>query len=346
MTVITRVLAVVDTLLCVLVFFPLAVLYWRGTWGLQDVFLATTDQRTSAWTSFSIGASTSLAAQLVQPVLLRLATSKRRLLYTALCRLHLYICGWGTLCYWRGVWNLVDLYTGVGWRSSLAVYCVWQMLAFVTCTARTNVGLPLSIQLDTDPDLLRPNTAFDVKPDEPVWFALDVCFSQFVIVSGNVCVWRGMWNVVDTFLLPHAPVHSEVASLLLGLAGLGLLFLLQWPTSVLSARLALKSSTYQLLFEDAVFLFATWANVLLWRGGWDMCVRYVRSENAATVEWTTHALGAGALLALQLLNNVTLNGIDKDGSYSGGTGIYPTKFLRACVCREAETEYDLLGPML
>ena len=67
-----------------------------------------------------------------------------------------------------------------------------------------------------------------------------------------------------------------------------------------------------------------------------MCVRYMRSENAATVEWTTHALGTGALLALQLMNNVTLNGIDKDGGYSGGSGIYPTQYLRMCVYKEAE----------
>ena len=67
-----------------------------------------------------------------------------------------------------------------------------------------------------------------------------------------------------------------------------------------------------------------------------MCVRYVRSENPATVEWTTHALSTGSLLALQLLNNVTLNGIDKDGSYSGGSGIYPTKYLRMCIHKHAK----------
>lgn len=117
----------------------------------------------SAWTSFTIGASTSLLVQFLQPVLLRMTTPKVDLTYIALSRLHMYTCGWGTLCYWRGVWNLLDLYTGVGWQSSLAVYTVWQTLAFYTCTARTNVGLPLTIQLDTDPELLRPNTAFDVK---------------------------------------------------------------------------------------------------------------------------------------------------------------------------------------
>ena len=66
-----------------------------------------------------------------------------------------------------------------------------------------------------------------------------------------------------------------------------------------------------------------------------MCVRYLRSENASTVEWTTHALSTGSLLALQLLNNVTLNGIDKDGGYSGGSGIYPTKYLRMCIHKHA-----------
>ena len=67
-----------------------------------------------------------------------------------------------------------------------------------------------------------------------------------------------------------------------------------------------------------------------------MCVRYLRSENASTVEWTTHALSTGSLLALQLLNNVTLNGIDKDGGYSGGSGIYPTTYLRMCIHKQTE----------
>ena len=68
-----------------------------------------------------------------------------------------------------------------------------------------------------------------------MWFVLDVCFSQFVLVTGNVCVWRGVWNVTDAFLLPGSPVQSEVASLLLGYAGLGFLFLL--VSGVLSSTL-------------------------------------------------------------------------------------------------------------
>lgn len=34
----------------------------------------------------------------------------------------MYIFAWGILCYWRGVWNLVDLYFGEGWINSTICY--------------------------------------------------------------------------------------------------------------------------------------------------------------------------------------------------------------------------------
>ena len=34
----------------------------------------------------------------------------------------MYIFAWGILCYWRGVWNLIDLYFGEGWINSTICY--------------------------------------------------------------------------------------------------------------------------------------------------------------------------------------------------------------------------------
>ncbi len=34
----------------------------------------------------------------------------------------MYFFAWGILCYWRGLWNLVDLYFGEGWVNSAICY--------------------------------------------------------------------------------------------------------------------------------------------------------------------------------------------------------------------------------
>ena len=64
------------------------------------------------------------------------------------------------MCYWRGAWNLMDLYLTEAWLNSVIIMVVCQIFTFATRTSRNNVGLPVSIpMLDTDDDLLAPDTA-------------------------------------------------------------------------------------------------------------------------------------------------------------------------------------------
>ena len=92
-----------------------------------------------------------------------------QVLYFVCSRLHLYIHGWAVMCFWRGVWNLLDLYLTEGWINSLIILIVCQIISFVTRTTRTNVGIPVSIMLDTDPDLLEPDTVFKISVSIKYW---------------------------------------------------------------------------------------------------------------------------------------------------------------------------------
>ena len=168
-----------------------------------------------------------------------------------------------------------------------------------------------------------------LQPSLTFAYVLDASFSQFVIVTSNVCIWRGIWNVLDAFLYPSDAVTSELASLVIGYAGYALLFALQWPTAAVAARLHRgRSKAAQVAFEDGVMVVATWLNVVLWRGGWDACVRYLLPDEKVVGGWATHYAGACGLLVLQVFNTVALNGIERDGAYELGDGIYPTRYLR------------------
>lgn len=96
---------------------------------------------------------------------------------------------------------------------------------------------------------------------------------------------------------------------------------------ILDRRPALK-----LLFEDFIFLVLTWSNLLLWRGSWNLCIRLFLPPDGvagpALGAWVSHFLGTVGLMTLQAFNTVGLHGIERDGSYSGGSGVFAITYLR------------------
>ena len=68
-----------------------------------------------------------------------------------------------------------------------------------------------------------------MQSDSRLLFFIDVLFCQFVVVTCNILVWRGVWNVYDAFLYPEDHLLSDVVSLVLGYVLCIVLFFLQWP---------------------------------------------------------------------------------------------------------------------
>jgi len=158
------------------------------------------------------------------------------------------------------------------------------------------------------------------------YFILDCCFTQFIIVPSSICIWRAIWNILDAFVFPHLHEWSDLVSLTAGFVGISVFFLLQYPTSFVSQRLD-KYPWPKLVFEDVMFLMLTWLNLLLWRGGWNLCENHFLPDPHLG-GWVSHCIGTVGLLSMQVFNNVGLHGIVRDGSYSNGEGFYPTQYLR------------------
>ncbi len=161
-------------------------------------------------------------------------------------------------------------------------------------------------------------------------YAMDVCFTQIVVVSLNILVWRGIWNILDAFLYPHDHLVSDIASLIIGYAIMVLMFLLQYPMSLISARLDRHHSFVKIAYEDFIIAVATWGVLLVWRGQWDVLKKYFLPDKLVG-GWACHWIGTVGLMLLQGFANVGTNGIDIDGSYDNGEAIFPTDFLRTLV---------------
>jgi len=170
-----------------------------------------------------------------------------------------------------------------------------------------------------------------VKHSRICAFVCDCLFTQFVIVTSSICLWRSIWNILDAFLLPHRHFRSDVVSLIAGFFTTIVIVYSYRPLSVVSHRLDHRPML-KLVFEDIIFIVLTWTTLLLWRGSWDLCVQLFLPADGvggpALGAWVSHALGTIGLLSFQAFNTVGLHGIDRDGIYYGGSGIFPISFLR------------------
>lgn len=134
---------------------------------------------------------------------------------------------------------------------------------------------------------------------------------------------------------------SDVVSLAVGFGVMVLLFALQCPCAVIAEKLD-KHTGWKIVFEDALFIVMCWANLMLWRGGWDLCVHFLLPHSLLG-PWLCHWVGTVGLLAFQVFNNVGLNGIERDGQYPRGEGLYPTKYLQVYLADYVQVGYKLLS---
>ena len=155
-----------DALLSTFVFFPLTVLHWEGTWVLQDEYFFPENSKASTLLSLALGAIVCTLQLLMQPQLAQWLLKQPPVLYFVTTRLHLYLHGWAILCYWRGVWDLLDCFFNLDHplfhHIVLGVYFFCQLLMVFFRTVRTTIGPPVSIKLDFCDDLLEADLIFKV----------------------------------------------------------------------------------------------------------------------------------------------------------------------------------------
>lgn len=151
-------------------------------------------------------------------------------------------------------------------------------------------------------------------------------------MTSTVCIWRSIWNILDAFIFPQRHYRSDVVCLIAGSISVLLFHLASYPLSLVSDFLQSRRFI-KLFFEDSIFLVLTWTNLLMWRGGWNLCIYHFLSPDGPSGvllgAWLSHFIGTFGLMAFQLFNNVGLHNVERDGIYDGGDGFDTVKYVRA-----------------
>ena len=145
------------------VFFPLCIFHWRGTWHLQDVFIYPSNYKLSSCISLGYGSILGVLLTWLHPSLAAWLHCKHRVIYAIGIRIYLYINAWAILGFWRGLWNLVDVYLTEDWLNSVILYSIATVVSAAFRSTRTNAGIPLAVQVDSDSELLKPDTVLNIK---------------------------------------------------------------------------------------------------------------------------------------------------------------------------------------
>lgn len=160
-------LRAIDSLLCVFLFFPSMLFFWRGIWDLYGVYVFPNDSPRFEWATAGLGAC-SIVGYFACPLLSRcLGAVRWKALRFIVVRLYMYAFGILAMANWRGIWGLADHYLkGFGWRGNVVEFLVCYSFLVVMRCSRSLVFPPFVVCLDTRDSLLVPSTCFrsQVRP--------------------------------------------------------------------------------------------------------------------------------------------------------------------------------------
>jgi len=166
---------VADSALCLFVFFPSMLCYWRGIWDLYGVYLFPDDALLCDWATFGLGCG-ALLGYFYQPAVAYLlrhvgVVDGRRswkgcIMYVLATRLVMYVHAVTAMAHWRGVWHLANRYVdAVADRTTgAAVGLVVCYSALVVLRAsHTAIFPPFIVINDLRSDVLVPSTRLQTK---------------------------------------------------------------------------------------------------------------------------------------------------------------------------------------
>lgn len=179
------VLFAADTVLVFFILTPLHIIYWRGTWDVWDHYLQidckgnhSTDvngtgiktshsrdaqfteseeckEFTGNWISAGVGCLGCIVLNCVSPLMERGAKRLNKASYIATSRFYMYLFSFSCFGQWRGVWNLLDVYTDTGWDSNLRALGPALALTLLLRTLRHSIPQPWTNSCDEDGDRFR-----------------------------------------------------------------------------------------------------------------------------------------------------------------------------------------------
>ena len=156
-------LAFCDSFVVTLVFSPLVVGFWRGTWTLSDVYLFPDNPAVSAWTSALFGIAVNLTLYFLQSFFKECLDGCHLAVYVLCSRVYTYVFGVSSVNYWRGVWHLLNVYTGTGVTSCVSSAAVGLTLLLLLRSSRRIHCPPAVIDHDVETKHFHCSTRFETK---------------------------------------------------------------------------------------------------------------------------------------------------------------------------------------
>ena len=253
---------------------PLVVVYWRGTWGIMDIFVFPYDVERSSWTCIGLGFGVIFFYMNLQEPFQRLLSScslDKSLVF--IWFLFVYLMAFCVVASWRGIWYLLDHFFTTSKWNSLASHIIGVSIMVVSGTFMSVIGAPGYVLRDQHIQPISFNLTVVGTSHLPqknlVWKGLSYLFTVVIIGSGVICYWRGTWTLLNNFF-----PKGEIKYPLIGLAvGYATVLCCYCVTTSDTARVKLESNgigRLARLSENLFLYFLAFGVVNVWKGYWDL----------------------------------------------------------------------------
>jgi hypothetical protein len=220
---------------------------------------------------------------------------------------------------WRGLWKLLDIYTGLGPISAGSSLAVGLIGCLALKTFSTAVAPPAFCVIDKSDKIYDSPLRFRSKRENSVIkYALDCFFTVTVNLSLVILCWRGLWNLLDIYLFPDDSLLSSVICLGSGYSLCSVLTFVQY------GFLRRKDSKSESFENNKLFRLASleiWnmigfvGSVGAWRGLWNFYNLYIVLETPNNeTELLTAAVGAVGLVVIGCFSTIIVKLRPIDGS--------------------------------